>query len=62
MGAYKLRHPRFEVPEHGHTVATCVEVSACGNYGLIGYSSGHVDIYNMQSGLHRGHFGKDTGE
>lgn len=24
---------------------------------MIGYSSGHVDVYNLQSGLHRGSYG-----
>ncbi|KAH3731188.1 hypothetical protein DPMN_057196, partial [Dreissena polymorpha] len=37
----------------------CVEITSCGNFGLIGYSSGHVDVYNMQSGIHRGCYGKD---
>jgi len=39
----------------------CVEITSCGNFGLIGYSSGHVDIYNMQSGLHRGSYGNPKG-
>ena len=37
----------------------CVEISPCGNFGILGYSSGHVDIYNMQSGLYRGSIGGD---
>ena len=35
-------------------------MSACGNYCLIGYSSGHVDLYNMQSGLYRGSYGNPS--
>ncbi|KAI8967024.1 Utp21 specific WD40 associated putative domain-containing protein [Mycotypha africana] len=31
--------------------ATCI--SACGNYGFLGCASGLIDMYNMQSGLHR---------
>jgi len=31
----------------------CVCVTACGNFAVIGYDSGHVDRFNMQSGLHR---------
>jgi hypothetical protein len=29
---------------------------------VIGYSSGHVDKYNLQSGLHRGTYGENTGK
>lgn len=28
-------------------------VSACGNFAIVGYDSGHVDRFNLQSGLHR---------
>eukprot|EP00118_Oscarella_pearsei_P001965 m.9054 g.9054 ORF g.9054 m.9054 type:complete len:895 (+) comp21044_c0_seq2:11-2695(+) len=37
--------------------AECVVVSHCGNFVLIGYSSGHVETFNIQSGLFRGSFG-----
>lgn len=30
-----------------------VAISACGNFGLVGSSKGCIDIYNMQSGMHR---------
>lgn len=30
-----------------------VAVSACGNFGYVGCSSGQLDQYNLQSGLHR---------
>lgn len=30
-------------------------VSSCGNYGVVGCEDGSVDIFNMQSGLHRRH-------
>lgn len=36
----------------------CVAVSACGNFGFIGSASGRVEMYNMQSGLHRKMFGE----
>ena len=36
----------------------CCTISNCGNYFLVGYSSGHVDLYNIQSGLFRGTYGK----
>lgn len=59
MGQHKFDHERFtdSPAEHMHTVAKCVEITSCGNFGLIGYSSGHIDVYNMQSGIHRGSFG-----
>ncbi|RIB16195.1 Utp21 specific WD40 associated putative domain-containing protein [Gigaspora rosea] len=28
-------------------------ISACGNFGFIGSSSGYIGMYNMQSGIHR---------
>ena len=53
-GGY-LRHPRFkEVANLRRTIATAVCMTACGNFVLIGYSSGHIDKFNIQSGIHRG--------
>ncbi|KAJ1477035.1 WD40-repeat-containing domain protein, partial [Baffinella frigidus] len=40
--------------EHEKTRAKCVCVTACGNYGVVGYACGRIDRYNMQSGAHRG--------
>ena len=40
--------------EHQRTRAKCVCVTACGNYGVVGYTCGRIDRYNMQSGAHRG--------
>eukprot|EP00158_Paraphelidium_tribonemae_P008197 Partr_v1_DN28503_c3_g1_i1_m73827 putative WD repeat domain 36 len=34
-----------------------VAVSECGNFGYVGCTSGRVDMFNMQSGLHRRHYG-----
>ena len=31
----------------------------CGNFVFIGYNSGHVDKFNIQSGLFRGCFGSE---
>eukprot|EP00166_Cyanidium_caldarium_P002682 ctg_2636.g583 len=33
--------------------ATCVAISACGNFAAVGLSSGHIDLFNLQSGSHR---------
>lgn len=36
--------------------AQCTEISSCGNWVVLGYSSGHVDKYNLESGAFRGSF------
>ena len=56
MGAHKLLHKRFEAHKHQLTTAACVDISPCGNFCAVGYSSGHVDVYNMQSGIYRGSY------
>ena len=58
MGELKLLHDRFkqDVNLKKTTSATCLMLTACGNFVLIGYSSGHVDRFNIQSGLHRGSY------
>lgn len=38
--------------------ATCVCVTQCGNFVVIGYSSGDVERFNMQSGIHRARYGR----
>lgn len=30
--------------------ATAIFLSSCGNYAIVGFSSGHLDVFNMQSG------------
>ncbi|KAK3868574.1 hypothetical protein Pcinc_026051 [Petrolisthes cinctipes] len=57
MGEHKLQHERFKEETYRHCVATCLDLTACGNFVIIGYDSGHIDKYNMQSGQHRGSFG-----
>lgn len=57
MGEHRLQHERFRGRELGNTVAQTVDISSCGNFTVIGYSSGHVDKYNLQSGIHRGSYG-----
>lgn len=38
--------------------ATCLCVTQCGNFVLVGYSSGDVERFNMQSGIHRARYGR----
>uniref|UniRef100_A0A3Q3XGH5 Uncharacterized protein n=1 Tax=Mola mola TaxID=94237 RepID=A0A3Q3XGH5_MOLML len=55
MGAHHLQPP---VP-HRNAAATAVDITSCGNFAVIGSSCGRVDVYNLQSGLHRGCFGNN---
>lgn len=60
MGELKLLPERFN-PKKSQlkvkAVATCLCLTSCGNFVLVGYSSGHVDRFNIQSGIHRGSYG-----
>ncbi|KAG8505660.1 WD repeat-containing protein 36, partial [Galemys pyrenaicus] len=56
IGAYFLKPKELK---NDDITATAVDVTSCGNFAVIGLSSGAVDVYNMQSGIHRGSFGKD---
>uniref|UniRef100_A0A2S2PSE4 WD repeat-containing protein 36 n=1 Tax=Schizaphis graminum TaxID=13262 RepID=A0A2S2PSE4_SCHGA len=60
MGEHKLCHERFKKNVSGQKgiSATCACLTHCGNFAVIGYSSGHIDKYNIQSGLHRGSYGE----
>lgn len=62
MGEHKLCHERFKKNVSGQKgiSATCACLTHCGNFAVIGYSSGHVDKYNIQSGIHRGTYGEPT--
>ena len=39
----------------------CVTITSCGNFAIIGMNTGHVEMFNIQSGIHRGEFGKPRG-
>ena len=62
MGTHKFFYKEEELRYYESKVAdcglfvSCVAATSCGNFCLIGYSSGSVEIYNMQSGLHRGSY------
>ncbi|CAF4154226.1 unnamed protein product [Rotaria sp. Silwood2] len=55
---HRFEHERFatKVYHNVEVIATCCDISPCGNFCVIGYSTGHIDMFNMQSGLHRGSF------
>ncbi|XP_031697949.1 WD repeat-containing protein 36-like, partial [Anarrhichthys ocellatus] len=55
MGAHHLQPPATRRTD----IATAVDITSCGNFAVIGSSSGRVDVYNLQSGQHRGCYGND---
>ncbi|XP_014828162.1 PREDICTED: WD repeat-containing protein 36 [Poecilia mexicana] len=55
MGAHHLKPPAVRK----NAVATAVDITSCGNFAVIGSSCGRVDVYNLQSGLHRGCYGDE---
>lgn len=57
MGKHRLLHERFR--HRRDVTAQCVSLSSCGNFVTVGYSSGHVDRFNVQSGIHRRTYGED---
>ncbi|XP_059053649.1 WD repeat-containing protein 36 [Achroia grisella] len=56
MGDHKLKPKGLEKG----TKATCLIVTHCGNFVIIGYSNGSVHKFNMQSGIHRGDYGANN--
>lgn len=60
MGELKLLPERFQKKNRDldvEVVANCVTLTHCGNFIIVGYSTGHVDVFNMQSGICRGSYG-----
>uniref|UniRef100_A0A914Y3L1 Small-subunit processome Utp21 domain-containing protein n=1 Tax=Panagrolaimus superbus TaxID=310955 RepID=A0A914Y3L1_9BILA len=56
-GEKLLYHERFaKNPDYITAYSTSISISACGNFAFIGYSTGHVDMFNLQSGFFRGTF------
>ncbi|XP_066599159.1 WD repeat-containing protein 36-like [Prorops nasuta] len=59
MGKLKL------LPQHlkhnKNAVATALCITKCGSFIIIGYNTGHIDRFNMQSGIHRASYGNENG-
>ncbi|VDM39838.1 unnamed protein product [Toxocara canis] len=54
LGKHRLLHKRFkEDASLAMAKASALCVSACGNFVIVGYTTGHIDAFNVQSGLHR---------
>ncbi|GBM89885.1 WD repeat-containing protein 36 [Araneus ventricosus] len=58
MGEHKIMHEHFKGLKN--VKALCLSISTCGNFVVIGYNAGHLDKFSVQSGMHRGSFGKET--
>ncbi|CAL7933946.1 unnamed protein product [Xylocopa violacea] len=59
MGEHKLMPEKFK--HNPNVVATSVCLSKCGNFVVIGYNTGHVEKFNIQSGIHRASYGTEKG-
>lgn len=59
IGKHVLRAPGVGPDSHGAAFATAVEMSACGNFAIVGYADGLIVQYNVQSGLVRGLYDGD---
>uniref|UniRef100_A0A0C9PWV5 WDR36 protein n=1 Tax=Fopius arisanus TaxID=64838 RepID=A0A0C9PWV5_9HYME len=59
MGEHKILPKRFK--KNYKANATSLFLTHCGNFVVIGYNTGHVDRFNIQSGIHRGTYGGEDG-
>lgn len=59
MGEHKLILENFK--SNRNIIATCVCITKCGDFVVIGYNSGHVERFNIQSGIHRASYGTNKG-
>lgn len=55
IGKHRLKPPHDTSANRGNPL--CVASSPCGNFVVVGYASGHIELFNIQSGIHRGTFG-----
>lgn len=59
MGELKLLPDRFKSNYGASATSLCL--TRCGNFVVIGYNTGHVDRFNIQSGIHRASYGDKSG-
>ncbi|XP_076239663.1 WD repeat-containing protein 36 [Calliopsis andreniformis] len=59
MGELMLLPEKFK--RNYNVVATSVCLTKCGNFVVIGYNTGHVERFNVQSGIHRASYGNEKG-
>ncbi|KAB7504795.1 WD repeat-containing protein 36 [Armadillidium nasatum] len=53
----KLQEKKIRSKEYVKAYASSMALSFCGNYIIIGFSSGNLDKYNIQSGIYQGSYG-----
>lgn len=60
MGDLKLVPEKFKEKNRkdNRSTASSLNLTHCGNFVVIGYSSGEVERFNIQSGIHRATYGK----
>ncbi|EFN69112.1 WD repeat-containing protein 36 [Camponotus floridanus] len=59
MGDLKLLPERFKNNYNASATSLCL--TRCGNFVVIGYNTGHIDRFNIQSGIHRASYGDENG-
>ncbi|XP_063975994.1 WD repeat-containing protein 36 [Diachasmimorpha longicaudata] len=59
MGEHKILPTRFK--KNYQANATSLFLTHCGNFLLVGYNTGHVERFNIQSGIHRMTYGGEKG-
>lgn len=52
------KHTLVSVHSSEGATPSCACITTCGNFAVIGMTTGHIEMFNMQSGLHRGEFGE----
>lgn len=55
MGEHKLLPEKFKF--NYNIAASALNMTQCGNFVIVGYTTGHVEKFNIQSGEHRGSYG-----
>ncbi len=56
----RLRVACIKLYNFMYTTPTPTTTHSCGNFGCVGSASGRLDRYNMQSGLHRGGYSRNS--
>ncbi|XP_018334010.1 WD repeat-containing protein 36 [Agrilus planipennis] len=63
MGDYKLLPERLhkkKLKTECSVTATCLTLTKCGNFVIVGYTDGYVDRFNIQSGMWRTSYGNPS--
>lgn len=46
----RISSRNIDIETRNSEVSSC-EVTSCGNYGIVGFKNGAIEIFNMQSGF-----------